>query len=77
MRAVLVAVAMLALGGAMAPATSEEGRYQFGGDQLRVLDTKTGAIWVVKADDKGWYVMVPVLYESPDGPPTRTPPKPN
>lgn len=76
MRMALLTVVMLGLGSTMTSAA--DGRYQFGRDQLRVLDTQTGAIWVVKADGKGWYIMVPVPYQSPGGKaPTQTPPKSN
>jgi hypothetical protein len=51
-----------------ASAADGDGRYQFGGtDMLRVIDTRTGAIWQAKTDAKGSYIMVPVPFQSADG----------
>ena len=67
MRVALI-VLTLVTGSTAALADDGASRYQFGSsDMLRVIDSQTGAVWQARSDGKGFYIMVPVPFQSPDG----------
>ena len=79
MRTILLVSLLIVFSSTAAFAANDDGRYQFGAtDMPKVIDTRTGAIWIARSDGRGNYIFVPVPYKSPDGkPPKLTPPKSN
>ncbi len=79
MRTILLVSLLIVFSSTAAFAANGDRRYQFGAtDHVKVIDTRTGAIWIARSDGQGGYIMVPVPYKSSDGkPPKLKPPKSN